>query len=60
MPLSDGQSADGCAWPENANDTDDDLTDAAAPPKSAYVGHDEAAEAKRRFWDRYLGGGDRP
>ena len=36
---------------------DDDLTDAAAPPRSAYIGHDEAERAKRRVWDRYLGGG---
>lgn len=36
---------------------DDDQTDAAAPPKSAYVGEDEAQKAKQAFWDRYLGGG---
>ena len=29
------------------------------PIKSDYVGHDEAEEAKRRVWDRYLGGGQR-
>ena len=34
-------------------------TDAAAPPKSAYVGEDEAQKAKQAFWDRYLGGGAR-
>ena len=38
---------------------DEDLTDAAAPPKSAYVGHDEAARAKREVWDKYFGGGAR-
>lgn len=37
---------------------DEDMTDAAAPPKSAYVGHDEASRAKRRL-DRYFGGGQR-
>lgn len=35
---------------------DEDMTDAAAPPKSAYVGHDEAERAKKRVWDRYFGG----
>ena len=38
---------------------DEVLTDAAAPPKSAYVGHDEAERAKRQVWDRYLGGGQK-
>ena len=38
---------------------EDDLTDAAAPPKSAYVGHDEAERAKRQVWDKYFGGGQR-
>jgi len=38
-------------------DADEDMTDAAAPPKSAYVGHDEAARAKREVWDKYFGGG---
>ena len=36
---------------------DEDLTDASVPPRSAYIGHDDAEEAKKRFWDRYLGGG---
>lgn len=40
-------------------DEDEDMTDAAAPPKSAYVGHDEAARAKREVWDKYFGGGAR-
>ena len=39
---------------------DEDMTDAAQPPKSAYVGRDEAERAKRRVWDKYFGGGDRP
>lgn len=48
-------------WPDvgQADDPDEDMTDAAAPPKSAYVGQDEAETAKRVFWDKYLGGGDR-
>ena len=55
------------AWPEELQSpsaegfvspyADDDQTDAAAPPKSAYVGEDEAQKAKQAFWDRYLGGG---
>lgn len=36
---------------------DEDMTDAAAPPKSAYVGHDAAAAAKKHVWDKYFGGG---
>ncbi|MDD3334906.1 MAG: hypothetical protein PHI98_05230 [Eubacteriales bacterium] len=42
-----------------AQELDEDLTDAAAPPKSAYVGHDESEAAKKAFWDRYLGGGEK-
>jgi len=38
---------------------DEDMTDAAAPPRSAYVGRDEAEKAKRQLWDRYFGGGPR-
>lgn len=41
------------------DELDEDMTDAAQPPKSAYIGHDEAEGAKRRVWDRYLGGGRR-
>ncbi len=37
--------------------SDEDMTDAAAPPRSAYVGHDESARAKRAVWDKYFGGG---
>ena len=54
-------------WPEDVQPpseegfvspyADDDQTDAAVPPKSAYVGEDEAQKAKQAFWDRYLGGG---
>ena len=36
---------------------DEDMTDAPAPPRSAYTGHDEAERAKKRVWDKYLGGG---
>ena len=50
----DGQQS--YPWME---EQDDDPTDAAAPPKSAYVGLDEAETAKRVFWDKYLGGGGR-
>jgi len=39
---------------------DEDGTDASMPPKSAYVGQDEAAWAKRQVWDKYFGGGDAP
>ena len=38
---------------------DEDVTDAAQPPKSAYVGRDDAEKAKRKVWDKYFGGGDR-
>lgn len=41
------------------DELDEDMTDAAQPPRSAYIGHDEAERAKRRVWDRYLGGGRR-
>jgi len=44
------------SWTANA---DEDMTDAAAPPRSAYVGHDEAERAKRAVWDKYFGGGTR-
>lgn len=40
-----------------SDEMDEDLTDAAAPPRSAYVGHDEAERAKRKVWDKYFGGG---
>ena len=36
---------------------DDDMTDAAHPPRSAYIGHDDAEDAKKKVWDRYLGRG---
>ena len=38
---------------------DEDMTDAAAPPRSAYIGRDEAERAKREVWDKYFGGGAR-
>lgn len=49
----------GYTYPELIEDLpeDEDLTDAAAPPKSLYVGKDEAERAKRVLWDKYLGGG---
>jgi len=40
-------------------EADEDMTDAAQPPRSAYVGHDEAERAKREVWDKYFGGGVR-
>ena len=49
-------------WPYAPNPwaDEEDMTDAAAElPRSAYVGHDEAETAKKKFWDRYFGG-DRP
>ena len=46
-------------WDEQPPTEEDDLTDAAAPPKSAYVGHDEAERAKRQVWDKMFGGGQR-
>ena len=36
---------------------DEDMTDAVAPPKSAYVGHDESEIMKKHVWDKYFGGG---
>ncbi|MEG0270391.1 MAG: hypothetical protein RR821_09080 [Clostridia bacterium] len=49
----------GYTYPEyvEPDDLDEDMTDAAAPPKSAYIGHDEAELAKKKLWDKYLGGG---
>ncbi len=51
----------GYTYPEYVEPTpsgeDDDLTDAAAPPKSLYVEPDEAEKAKKLLWDKYLGGG---
>lgn len=42
--------------PDVGEPGDEDLTDAAAPPKSLYVEPDEAERAKRVLWDKYLGG----
>jgi len=49
----------GYTYPEyvEPRNEDEDLTDAAAVPKSLYVGNDEAERAKRLVWDRYFGGG---
>lgn len=47
----------GYTYPEAVQSEDEDLTDAAAPPKSMYVEPDEAELAKRLLWDKYLGGG---
>lgn len=49
----------GYTYPElvEAGSEDEDLTDAAAPPKSLYLEPDEAEQAKKLLWDRYLGGG---
>lgn len=61
-PQSDAEFVNqGYTYPEYVEDdeADEDMTDAAAPPKSAYIGHDEAEAAKKKLWDRYLGGGRR-
>ncbi len=52
----------GYTYPElvEADPLDEDLTDAAAPPKSLYVEPDEAERAKKLLWDRYLGGRKKP
>ena len=39
-------------------EADEDMNDAVQPPRSAYVGHDDAARAKREVWDKYFGGGE--
>lgn len=52
--MADDDFDDGGWAPE-----DEDMTDAAVPPRSAYIGHDEAEAAKRRLWDHDLGGGNR-
>lgn len=51
----------GYTYPEfvEPEDYDEDMTDAAAPPKSVYVGHDDAEQAKKKLWDKYLGGGQK-
>ncbi len=52
----------GYTYPESLDEPeeeDEDLTDAAAPPKSLYLEPDEAEHAKRVLWDKYLGGGRR-
>lgn len=47
----------GYTYPEAVQSEDEDLTDAAAAPKSMYIEPDEAERAKRLLWDKYLGGG---
>lgn len=49
----------GYTYPEYVEPSfeDEDLTDAAAPPKSMYIQPDEAEHAKRILWDKYLRGG---
>ncbi|MBP3650463.1 MAG: hypothetical protein J6K73_11850 [Clostridia bacterium] len=56
LPRSDGWRSEGLF----DDLVDEDGTDASAPPKSAYVGKDDAAWAKRKVWDKYFGGGDAP
>ncbi len=60
FPKSDAEFENqGYTYPEfvDAPEEDEDLTDAAAPPKSMYVEPDEAERAKKLLWDKYLGGG---
>ncbi len=47
---------DGADYPDYG---EDDLPDAMQPPRSAYIGHDDAELAKKLVWDRYLGRGRR-
>lgn len=59
-PHSDVSFEDGgYTYPDivEPDELDEDITDAAAPPRSAYIGHDEAEHAKRKLWDKYFGGG---
>ena len=63
-PVYDDEPEEDEYFPDGSNDlppvrdfSDEDMTDAAAPPRSAYVGHDESARAKRAVWDKYFGGG---
>lgn len=56
------------SWPEEWRaqgiyddlEQDEDQTDAAMPPRSAYVGRDESEWARKRFWNKYFGGGGAP
>lgn len=60
FPQSDAKfESHGYTYPEyvEPDEVDEDMTDAAAPPKSVYIGHDEAELAKKKLWDKYLGGG---
>lgn len=67
-PETDGETGGIFApWPEESASSeeeyqpfaDEDLTDAASPSRRDYTGEDETEEAKRAFWDRYLGGNER-
>ena len=54
LPVTDDEEE---IWSGFEEAYDEEINDADAPPKSAYVGHDEAEKAKRQVWDKYLGGG---
>lgn len=58
-PVADEEPEPEWADDEPWSPYDEDMTDAAAPPKSAYVGHDEAEVVKREVWDKYFGGGQK-
>lgn len=51
----------GYTYPEfvGRSKEDEDMTDAAVPPKSLYVEPDEAERAKKLVWDRYFRGGQK-
>ncbi|MEG2252416.1 MAG: hypothetical protein RSC98_05190 [Clostridia bacterium] len=65
VPHSDARFENhGYTYPEYVEEqlddqADEDQTDAAMPPKSAYIGDDEAAHAKEKLWDKVFGGGRR-
>ena len=51
----------GSAKTESVEDTTEkESAEGTTLPRSAYVGDDEAAHAKRVVWDKYFGGGTRP
>ncbi len=61
VPQTDAQfSNNGYTYPEyvEIDEEDEDMTDAATPTKSTYVGEDDAAIAKRKVWDKMFGGED--
>ncbi len=63
FPQSDARFENGgYTYPEYVEPPDvgpDSGTDGDEPPRSLYLDPDEAAEAKRRLWDKYLKGGHR-